>query len=112
MGEGDPLRELPECDTDIVNYWHMCGMVTQSGMGVSSLTWQEVESFSRLSSYYLSGWEAEQVVMMSRDYLQSKHAAETDVGYPAPYAPENWREEALAARRKAVAEQFKKFRTR
>lgn len=112
MGDGDPLRELPECDQEVVGWWHMCGMISQSGMGMSCLTWQEVHSFSVLSGYDLTGWEAEQIIMMSREYLQSRNAAENDVGYPAPYAPENWREDALEARRKAVSEQFKKFRTR
>lgn len=77
-------------------------MIGSSGMGSVSLSWTDVHAYSAASGYRLSGWECEQLIVMSRAYLDVNKQATEDKSYPAPYSREltideqrQWREDTI-----------------
>ncbi len=59
------------------------GCANNTGMGLTRLSWQEIESYSRLSGVDLTPWESEQVINMSREYcLWKQKGAKQDCQAP------------------------------
>lgn len=77
-------------------------------MGATPLTWSEINSFVNCSGYKLSGWEAEQLIMMSRDYCGYLDKAKK-FHCPPPYQEGISDEEAVEAMRERVARQWASF---
>ncbi|MCP3699289.1 MAG: hypothetical protein GY920_12135 [Aliivibrio sp.] len=75
-------------------------------MGVTELTFSDVESFCNTSSYTLTGWEAEQLVFMSRAFCRMLSEASDDIAVQAPYNLAASDEHALQKNRDKVAQQF------
>lgn len=75
-----------------------------TGMGRAPITWTEIDAYKRCSGYDLSGWECEQIIMMSRHYLSMYHEA-TEQPYLMPDHLDY--QDVKNAMRGAVAKQFK-----
>ncbi|MCP4060779.1 MAG: hypothetical protein GY738_26550 [Pseudoalteromonas sp.] len=75
-------------------------------MGVTALSFSDVESFCNTSSYSLTGWEVEQLIFMSRTYCRMLHDAGNDIAVQAPYNLAASDEHALQKNRDKVAAQF------
>jgi hypothetical protein len=81
------------------------GVCSSGGMSIAALTWSDVKSFCDQSAYRLSGWQSEQVVLMSRDYCSMAHQAKK-LDCLSPYNEAANSEEAMQTTRNLVAEQF------
>ena len=81
------------------------GICSSNGMNITALDWSDVESFCNQSGYGLSGWESEQVVLMSRAYCHMSHQAK-EFGFPAPYNQAASDDDALQKNRNKVNAQF------
>ena len=79
-------------------------------MGAIPLTWSEVHSFIKSSGYPLNGFEAEQIIKMSRDYCCMLSKAKK-LGYPAPYSEGFDDEDKRQAMRDRVSAQWDSFST-
>ncbi len=74
-------------------------------MAIAALTWSEIDSFIARSAYPLTGWESEQIISMSRTYVNFSHKAK-EAGCPAPYNPAAKDEDAMEAARTLVNNRF------
>lgn len=84
-------------------------MFSSSGMGATPLTWVELDAFISRSGYHLTGFEAEQIMRMSRDYCSFSHRAK-ELGCPPPYSEAiTDDEDALEKMRAKVARQWEDF---
>ena len=89
MPEGDYRREMPPVKGGeyLVSHWQKCG-ICQSGMsGAIPVTWQELDAYCRLSGSDVDGWEAEQIINMSKAYVAMSRKAD-DISCSSPYSPE------------------------
>ena len=84
LPDGHPAKKLPEADQLLTKLFKLCGFNMQGGMGATYLTWQEVQAFSDASKYNLSGWEAEQLIQMSRAFVNQSRKAQ-DIDCLPPY---------------------------
>ncbi len=73
------------------------GLVGQGGMSISPVTWQEIESYIRLTGSWLSSWDAQMLMVMSRAYVnwRNKGGEQKDIADDVPYIERN--EETLEA---------------
>ena len=85
----------PDADHFICQMWHELGLAGKTGMGETTLSWTEIDSYSRLKQLDIEPWEAECLVMMSRDYLNYKHLASENRHYLSPYQPTVTREHLI-----------------
>lgn len=85
--QGDPHLTMPECDELIVQAFIDCGIYTSNGMGVSALTWQEIQAYSEISGVNLTHWEARMVHLMSKEYVAFKNFATENRHARSPYKP-------------------------
>lgn len=108
LADDSPAKCLPDCDEFIAMCFQMSGMVMSGGMGQATLTWAEVEAFSGQSGYTLSGWESEQIILMSRSYCSMSIKAK-ELSCLPPYQEGISDEEALQAARDRVASQWDSF---
>lgn len=74
-------------------------------MGMTALSWSEMDAFCNRSGYPLSGWESEQIILMSRAYCRMSHDAR-EVGCPAPYNLAAEDEDAQEVNRSIVNDRF------
>jgi len=72
-------------------------MVGQGGMSISPTSWQEIESYIRLTGSWLSSWDAQMLMEMSRAYVnwRNKGSEQADIADNVPYIERN--EETLDA---------------
>lgn len=105
LSEDDPARELPDINLYLSMCFELLGICSNTGMGLTALTWFDVKSFCDQSSYPLTGWESEQIVLMSRAYCRMSHKA-TKVGFPSPYNLALEDEDALEVNRSIVNDRF------
>ncbi|MCP4055739.1 MAG: hypothetical protein GY738_00105 [Pseudoalteromonas sp.] len=110
LEEDDPVRELPPANEYLTECFIALGICSSNGMGAVALTFSDVQAFSNQSSYYLDGWESEQVVNMSRTYCRMLHDAGNDIAIQAPYNLAASDEHALQKNRDKVAQQFMAMR--
>ena len=78
---------MPPPDRIIVSAFNWLGYALDGGMGKVPLTWSEVGAYSLHSGANLTPWEAEQVVMMSRQYCYMLHYATQQRSAPIIYSP-------------------------
>jgi hypothetical protein len=66
-------------------------------MSISPTSWQEIESYIRLTGSWLSSWDAQMLMEMSRAYVnwRNKGSEQKDISDDVPYIERN--EETLAA---------------
>lgn len=57
-------------------------------MGKTPLNWAEIKAYSDLSGIELSGWEARNVIMMSRGYCSMNYIATEERPAKPPWEPE------------------------
>ena len=57
------------------------GLVGQGGMSISPTSWQEIESYVRLTGSWLSSWDAQMLMEMSRAYVnwRNKGSEQKDI---------------------------------
>lgn len=86
-GEGAPLLQLPDVEEAfyIIKYWQDCGTVTQGGMGISPLTWQEISAWRLENGMSLDHFEIDMIRHLSCEYVSEYHAA-SDKNREAPYS--------------------------
>lgn len=96
-GEDNPICKLPECDEVVCRAFMECGLFSSGGMSIAPLTWSEVKAYSDLSRQDLTAWEAENVMMMSREYCSFSQKAK-DWVCVQPYWPEMDEDELEAYR--------------
>lgn len=106
LEKGDPLLEMPECDSIVVDAFISVGKGALTGDGYFPVTWQEVESYSRMSGVDLTPWESRQVINMSRVFCSTKAEATRDPNMPPPYMDDS--EDYLARTRQALANKIKR----
>lgn len=68
----------------IVNAFQSLGMCLSGGMGANPLTWSEIDSFCRRSTFDLEDWQCETVINMSRNYLAWRNKGK-DLFCPSPW---------------------------
>lgn len=87
FGEDNPVCKLPDCDSVVRKAFLDCGLAMSGAMSMVPLSWSEVSAYNSLSGVSLSPWEAENVIMMSREYCSflTKAKDETCV---QPYWPD------------------------
>lgn len=80
---------MPPCEAEyLVAYLFDAGPVMAAGMGVATLSHQELQAFCELTGIALQPWEARMLRNLSRDYLTASQAAEK-IDCPAPWAAGN-----------------------
>jgi len=52
------------------------GPGTDSGHGPVPVSWGEIDSWSRVSGFFIAGHEAEEIRILSKDYCSSFHAGQ------------------------------------
>ena len=83
----DPMLTMPECDNLVLQAFIDCGIYTSNGMGVSALTWQEIQAYSEISGVNLTHWESRMVHLMSKEYVTFKNFATENRHARSPYKP-------------------------
>ena len=98
-GEGHPYTCTPEIRglEYLASAVQELGLVGQGGMSISPTSWQEIESYIRLTGSWLSSWDAQMLMEMSRAYVnwRNKGSEQGDIADDVPYIERN--EETLAA---------------
>lgn len=105
LDDDDPLKSLPDINVYIKSCFHLTGICSSNDMGIIPISWVELNSFINCSAYPLTGWESEQIIMMSRDYC-SMHVKAQKIRCAAPYLENMDEEERLQANRDRVARQW------
>ena len=108
LPEDHPAKHLPEANGYLTLCFELSGFCLSGSMGAIPLTWSEVNSFIDSSGYPLNGWEAEQLIKMSRTYCYMLSKAKK-VGCPPPYQEGIEEEQALQEMRDRVAKQWESF---
>ncbi|HAD31522.1 MAG: hypothetical protein CL578_22375 [Alteromonadaceae bacterium] len=97
LEDESPFKALPEIENaeDLAHHFSRMGQINQGSMGITPFTWGDVQSYCQQSGVPLSGWESEQIILMSREYAVMSQKSKQKT-YPAPYADESkitsWRE--------------------
>jgi hypothetical protein len=86
------LPPVPRCFEYLLSFFFLSGQCIQTGMGISPLTWVEIESYIRVNELEVLLWEKELLKKMSEAYCAESHKA-TDPKRPAPYKEEKDEEE-------------------
>jgi hypothetical protein len=77
------------------------GVALNSGNGVHGITWQELDSFVRMTRLRLTGWEAEIIKRLSAVYA-SNVLKYDNVDAPAPYRNEQERSRIASTMKSAL----------
>ncbi len=88
-------------------------MFLTGAMGIIPLTWVELDAFISRSGYPLSGFEAENIITMSREYCNFSHKAK-ELGCAPPYnSGVSFNDDnSLDAMREKVARQWESFESK
>ena len=105
LDENSSFLGLPNLDGAeyLVTHLFEAGLVQSTGMGVTSLSWSEIESWLRVTQLNLSVWERITIKSMSEVYAGELSTA-TKKDSPAPYTHVD---EALIADRSMIASKLK-----
>ena|GEM_PF-1728392 len=112
FGASHPICKLPDADPLLVSHFRKVGPCLGVGMGTYPVTWQELESYSRLSHSNLTAWESEQIINMSSQYCAFLHVGKkpSQPPYSREFDSEDVRnmnesiDKILAAEEKAFAD--------
>lgn len=99
------MKSLPDINEYIANCFHLTGICLSGGMGITPITWAELDSFVNRSAYPLNGWESEQIIMMSRAYC-GMHVKAQKLRCIAPYIENMDEDERIEYTRDKVARQW------
>lgn len=105
LGDDDPAKSLPEINGYLSKCFQLSGICLSGGMGLNALTWTEVDAFANRSGYPLNGWESEQIILMSRAYVNYSHKAK-ELNCPSPFNLAANDEDAMEVNRKIVNDRF------
>lgn len=98
-GEGHPYTCTPEIRglEYLATAVQEMGLVAQGGMSISHVSWQEIESYNRQTTNWLSSWDTLMLMEMSRSYVnwRNRGSEQKDIADDVPYIEQN--EETLAA---------------
>lgn len=108
LEEDNPAKSLPEINEYLSLCFQLSGMYGGNGMGCVPLSWAEIKAFSEQAAYPLTGWESEQLILMSRSYCSMAHKG-TELGCPAPYQEGISDEEVEQSMRDKVTKQWEAF---
>lgn len=88
-GDDHPYTALPNVDGSeyLTALYLDSGMVCSTGMGLTALTWVEVDAFNRCNALNLTAWEQSQIMAMSRAYSKwyAKGCKQKDIPDEVPY---------------------------
>lgn len=98
---------MPNADPYLVGCFHSLGLYLNTGMGMAPLSWQEIDAYSRVSFVNLSGWEAVQLINMSRQYC-SWYNKGKKVDCVSPWNDNS--EAAIQANRERISKSMKSLR--
>lgn len=106
LEDDHPHLELPELDGAeyIAEAFMGSGLVGSGGMGMQPISWQELDAFCSRSVTGLNGWEAKQVMRMSRAYCSMHKKAEKPNCLP-PYVSDE--QSQLEKAREIVVQRMK-----
>ena len=82
-----PLPEIGDGQY-LVNLMDELGGATQTGMGISPCSWQEILAWLTLTGLSLTAWECSMVKQLSASYVQQLGES-SEAGSVSPYTPEN-----------------------
>jgi hypothetical protein len=87
-GDDSVFLQFPELDGAgyLVALLQEAGLVMSNGMGVIPITWQEIDSWLRVTELELSVWEKLTIREMSEAYA-AEFSKSSDKHAVAPYAP-------------------------
>lgn len=87
-GDDSTFLQFPELDGAdyMIGLFQEAGLTMPNGMGVTPLTWQEIESWLRVTELHLSVWEKLTIREMSEAYTAELLKA-SDKTATAPYVP-------------------------
>lgn len=72
------------------------GLVSQSGMGVAPLSWQEIQAWLNCTGLQLHTWEVTTLKQMSEAYAgEFSQASKPEAEAPYKYAPEEYVEQEI-----------------
>lgn len=71
----------------LVSHWYTCGLYSSGASGIIPLSWTELANYSQMGQADLDGWEAKQIISMSRTYVSFKQKAD-EMGCPPPFRAE------------------------
>ncbi len=89
-GEGSPLLLMPPVYEGhyLIELWHEAGTLESNGMGISKLSWQEINGWlsvrQKVGDPPLLHWEVELVRKLSEEY-SSEYNQASDKNREAPY---------------------------
>lgn len=86
MPDGDPALNIPEADASICAMWVDCGRCLNSGMGISPLTWSEIESYA--ASNIVTDFEKSMIRKMSEFYCASLNSNDDYYSIPPGWTKE------------------------
>lgn len=105
LDDDNPAKSLPEINGYLAKCFHLSGVCLSGGMGINALTWAEIDSFVNRSGYPLTGWESEQIILMSRAYVNYSHKAK-ELSCPSPFNLAANDEGAKETNRRIVNDRF------
>jgi len=92
-GENHPYTCTPKTNEFeyLVSAFQELGMVGRGGMSISPVSWQEIESYIRLTGSWLSSWDAQMLMEMSRAYVNWRNTGseQADIAEDVPYIERN-----------------------
>lgn len=109
--ENANLLNLPETEgaSHLISYLMEAGIAMSNGMGITPITWQEMESWLRVTELPLSTWEKLMLRELSETYV-NEYSQASAKDRPAPYVHnvENIDREAVSDKLKSLFRNLKK----
>lgn len=97
---------MPEADIRIVSAFHVIGLCEYTMGGACPISWTEINSYSEASRNDYTGWEKEQIRIMSEQYCSWLQKGK-DINQNSPHNPFIESQEALDKQRDIVGDQWK-----
>lgn len=118
LNENHPAFEMPDIETEhaagyLIAMLQEAGLMSSNGMGPVPLSWQEIDSWIRVSGRVLPMWERLMVKTLSEDYVSElMQATARDRAQPYTAVPEQEEEQidrpAVADKILSILSKFKK----
>lgn len=92
------LLKMPELDESeyLLPMLFEAGLVSQSGMGIAPLSWQEIQAWQNCTGVVLHTWEVCTLKQMSEAYAgEFSSASKPDAAAPYQYAAEEFVEQEI-----------------
>lgn len=102
IDEDSSFLKLPEVEgaAYVIHMWNEAGLMSSTGMGITPLTWLEIDAWMRLTGSKPVLWERLMIRELSQAYVAEYNAACAEKNRPEPftYVPP-----ALAEQREKVS---------